>query len=266
MNGWNFEQMQLDEDMTIANDAPTYTYVKKMAEGTPYQIVSGLLDDEGQIATAPAWADDAYMQVMNEEGIWGRIPGEDGDNQLTHENADIEWDLRAENLRWARCDDTPTELVVMWVNLPVENRPEAVEIIGPFGEGWDAGTAMELLDNGWFFVELEAKPSHCFKFRGAGSWDQELEIYNEAEDTWAKIGDADFIFGNLWQDGSYKGVDCKLIEEFDLSNPALARWTVKEEGIENITLTEKAQKVVVDGVIYIVRDNKMFNLQGAQVR
>ena len=38
------------------------------------------------------------------------------------------------------------------------------------------------------------------------------------------------------------------------------------EGIENIELTEKAQKVVVDGVIYIVRDNKMFNLQGAQVR
>ena len=38
------------------------------------------------------------------------------------------------------------------------------------------------------------------------------------------------------------------------------------EGIENIVLTEKAQKVVVDGVIYIVRDNKMFNLQGTQVR
>ena len=39
-----------------------------------------------------------------------------------------------------------------------------------------------------------------------------------------------------------------------------------EEGIENIVLTEKAQKVVVDGAVYIVRDNKMFNLQGAQVR
>lgn len=38
------------------------------------------------------------------------------------------------------------------------------------------------------------------------------------------------------------------------------------EGIESIVLTEKAQKVVVDGVIYIVRDNKLFNLQGAQVR
>lgn len=41
---------------------------------------------------------------------------------------------------------------------------------------------------------------------------------------------------------------------------------VSGEGIENIILTEKAQKVLVDGVIYIVRDNKMFNLQGTQVR
>ena len=38
------------------------------------------------------------------------------------------------------------------------------------------------------------------------------------------------------------------------------------QGIENVELTEKAQKVVVDGVIYIVRDGKMFNVQGAQVR
>lgn len=40
----------------------------------------------------------------------------------------------------------------------------------------------------------------------------------------------------------------------------------KAQGIENVVLTEKVQKVVVDGVIYIVRDNKLFNLQGAQVR
>ena len=43
----------------------------------------------------------------------------------------------------------------------------------------------------------------------------------------------------------------------------IASWG---EGIENVVLTEKAQKVVVDGVIYIIRDNKMFNLQGTQVR
>jgi len=41
---------------------------------------------------------------------------------------------------------------------------------------------------------------------------------------------------------------------------------VQGQGIENVVLTEKAQKVVVDGAIYIIRDNKLFNLQGAQVR
>ena len=38
------------------------------------------------------------------------------------------------------------------------------------------------------------------------------------------------------------------------------------QGIENVVLTEQVQKVVVDGVIYIVRDNKMFTVQGTQVR
>ena len=38
------------------------------------------------------------------------------------------------------------------------------------------------------------------------------------------------------------------------------------EGIENIVLTEKAQKVMVDGVMYIVRDGKMYDVRGTQVR
>ena len=45
-----------------------------------------------------------------------------------------------------------------------------------------------------------------------------------------------------------------------------AEFKAKGEGIENIVLTEKAHKVVVDGMLYIVRDGKLFNLQGAQVR
>jgi hypothetical protein len=38
------------------------------------------------------------------------------------------------------------------------------------------------------------------------------------------------------------------------------------EGIEEVVLTENVQKVMVDGVLYIVRDNKMYNVQGVQVR
>ncbi|MBO4453891.1 MAG: hypothetical protein J5761_02425, partial [Paludibacteraceae bacterium] len=41
---------------------------------------------------------------------------------------------------------------------------------------------------------------------------------------------------------------------------------IEGQGIENVLLTEKAQKVMVDGVLYIIRDNKMYNVQGAQVR
>ena len=36
--------------------------------------------------------------------------------------------------------------------------------------------------------------------------------------------------------------------------------------IPNTALTEKAQKVMIDGVMYIIRDVKMFNVQGTQVR
>jgi hypothetical protein len=259
MNGWTFTQMQLDADASIANGAPTYYINFKAAEGTPYQIVSGLMGETGEIETEPAWADDAYLQ-KNVEGQWVRYPGEEGDNTLTHEDANILYDLRAEDLRWARCDDSPLEHVVLRVNLPAENCPEAVEIIGGF-DAWE-GTAMEHLDNGLFFAEIEAKQGMFFKFRGAGSWDHELELYNAEDDVWSTIADGQLTFGQLWQDDTYNGTPCKSIE-LDFS---AGRWSGYEEGIENVVLTEKAQKVMVDGVMYIIRDNKLFNVQGTQVR
>ncbi len=165
--------------------------------------------------------------------------------------------------RYTKCDASPSEHTVMLVNLPAENAPEAVEIIGTF-DGWQ-GTAMEKLETGSFFVELEAKESQYFKFRSAGSWNKELEIKNDESGEWAKVADGQFTFGQLWQDDTHEGTPCKKIE-LDMSDPAKYRWSVAEQGIENVVLTEKAQKVVVDGVLYIIRDNKMFNVQGTQVR
>ena len=264
MNSWAFEQMQLDEDLTLANDAPTYTYYKKMAENTKYQIVSGLVDDNGEIIEAPAWNDIAYMQKLVDE-VWARIPGEEGDNQLTHENAEIVWDLRAEDLRWARCaPPEPLETVEVSVKLPAENFPEeGVEIIGTFDD-W-AGTAMAI-DGDVYKVTVEAKASQYFKFRSAGKWPgdeggTEIEVYRP-EDEWTSIRDNELVFGQLWE-----GEEGARTLYIDLSDAEAYRWQAREEqGIENIVLTEKAHKVVVDGVIYIVRDNKLFNLQGAQVR
>lgn len=254
MTGWAFTQMQLDAEASIANGAPTYYYNFKAAEGTPYQIVSGLMGETGEIETEPAWADDAYLQ-KNVEGQWVRYPGEDGDNTLTHEDANILYDLRAEDLRWARCDDSPLVTYTVAAKMPAENCPEAVEIIGGF-DGWE-GTAMTFnASTGYFEATVEAKAAQFFKFRGAGSWDQELEVYDAENDTWAKIGDNALVFGQLADDQNAVVLDFSTI----------GRWTVKEEGVENVVLTEKAQKVMVDGVMYIIRDNKLFNIQGTQVR
>lgn len=257
MTSWEFRQMQLDMAKTQELQTAVYYYNFKAAEGTPYQIVSAGMDPAtGQVDTlAPAgWTDIAYMQKLVDE-VWARIPGEDGDNQLTHEEASIVWDLRAEDLRWARCDDSPLVTYTVAAKMPAENCPEAVEIIGGF-DGWE-GTAMTFnASTGYFEAAVEAKAAQFFKFRSAGSWDQELEIYNSENDEWAKIGDNEYVFGQLADDQNAVVLDFSTI----------GRWTVKEEGIENVVLTEKAHKVIVDGVLYIVRDNKMFNIQGAQVR
>jgi hypothetical protein len=264
MNEWSFQQMQLDEDKTRELEVPTYYISFKAAENTPYQIVSGLMNEQGVIEgdNAPGWKDEAYLEVLNENGVWSRY---EPSNSFLGTEANLVYDLREDTIRWARCDETPAEYTCVAIKLPELNRPEAIEIIGGF-DGW-AGTAMELLNTGYYFAEIEAKPSQFFKIRGAGSWDQELELYNSEDDAWAKIQDGQFVFGQIWDpEGTWHGVKCNWVE-FDWSDPEVCRWTVPgEEGIENIVLTEKAKKVVVDGAVYIIRDNKMFNIHGAQVR
>ena len=227
MNSWTFQPMQLDTAKTQEYQSPTYYITFEAAEGTAYQIVSGLMDPQtGSLdpTAAPDWVDEAYMQMLVDD-YWTRIPGEDGENQLTYENENIVWDLRADNLRWARCaSDEPEEHVVLGVKLPAENCPEAVEIIGTF-DNW-AGTALEFYaETGWFLsYDIKAKASQYFKFRGAGSWEHEIEIYDVENDNWRKIGDGDLTFGKLWTDDTWKGDPVKWIE-LDLSDPNNYRWS-----------------------------------------
>lgn len=65
---------------------------------------------------------------------------------------------------------------------------------------------------------------------------------------------------------NYRGVDSDEQEynRYQVSYGKL--MVISGQGIENVVLTEKAQKVVVDGVLYIIRDEKMYNVQGTQVR
>ena len=92
-----------------------------------------------------------------------------------------------------------------------------------------------------------------------------------ADTTWYALADADFelaVAGAIVTiDGSFVGVNEDNEEDiisFTLNLAGIIDGG--EEGIENIELTKEAKKVVVDGKVFIIRDEKMFNVQGAQVR
>ncbi|MEE0923409.1 MAG: hypothetical protein UIB40_03680, partial [Paludibacteraceae bacterium] len=228
--------------------------------GMEYQVVSGLMGADGTIAAEPAWSDESYLQKLVDD-VWVRYPGVSGDNQLTGTEAEITFDVREADLRWARCA-APEDAFEVAVSLiaPAGAPAAGVDIIGSF-DGW-TGMAMTLA-NGVYTATVSATPSQVFKFREAGTWDNEILIADAAAEGGWK-GFPDTQFQSVWEPAAEEG---KMVINLDLSDPTMYAWKVPfEEGIEEVVLTEQAQKVIVDGVLYIVRDNKMFNVQGTQVR
>ena len=254
MNSWSFAQFQIDVAQTQALQAPVYYYTFKGAEGTDeYQLASGLMDATGTITDPAGWNDNAYMQELTEDG-WARING--GANFVAGEETEIVFDLRQENLRWARCDDSPELTILVTMTSPAGAPAAGVEIIG--FAGWsDDDAILMAANNNVYTATITAKESAEFKFREAGTWDNEIEKYNAESDEWGAMPNVKI---------STVLNEAKDAIVLDLSDPEMYRWKVVGDGIENVVLTEKAQKVVVDGVLYIIRDNKMFNVQGTQVR
>jgi uncharacterized protein YxeA len=77
-------------------------------------------------------------------------------------------------------------------------------------------------------------------------------------------GDHVQIVGNITHTTYEKDGETK--HSYQVAEGAQLTLLEEEQGIENVVLTEKANKVMVDGVMYIVRDGKMFDVRGAQVR
>lgn len=96
----------------------------------------------------------------------------------------------------------------------------------------------------------------------------EFQAYQCAEiDAEVAEGDYVVVYGPIthyYGESEKDGVKTEY-HNYEISGGKLEH-AVAPEGIENVVLTEKAQKVMVDGVLYIVRDNKMFDVRGAQVR
>ena len=165
------------------------------------------------------------------------------------------------------------ELTKLGFNFPSENIPadNDIEMAGTFEEGtmW----MEKIIATGWFvsYDFVNAAEDETFKLRSKSNNDLVLCQFIPANDgEGGKWVQAIFTFGNYWDDDTWHGTPCKLIEK-DLSDAAQYAWMEgmpepQPTGIENIVLTEKAKKVIVDGMIYIVRDGKLFNLTGAEVR
>jgi len=92
-----------------------------------------------------------------------------------------------------------------------------------------------------------------------------------ADTTWYVLADADFELAvagaNVTINGTFVGVNEDNEEdaiEFTLNLAGVIDG--EEQDIENIELTKEAKKVVVDGKVFIIRDEKLFDLRGAQVR
>ena len=217
----------------------------KAAEGSEFKFRSA--EEWGK-----NWTNE-LKEYNAEEDAWAAYNG--GANLVLGEQTDLEFDLGDPTLySWNNCEK-PIEIEEKEFDyaITVANAPvcgEAVlAIVGGFEAcGWTVANAVEVQNGA---AALHAKNTDEFKFldKSTGDWSNEVQGFAQTT----------FYAADL-ADGAEDGAIA-----IDLAD-AYFTACAPEEGIENVTLTEKAHKVVVDGVLYIVRDNKMYNAQGAQVR
>ena len=249
-NSWAQQAMTMNELKTAERqNAGLYGAVFeisfKAAEGSEYKFRS-----------AEEWGKDwtnELKEYSEEDDEWKAFNG--GANFVLGEETNLMFDLGDPELySWNNCekpieiDEKEFDYAINVTNAPVCG--EAVlAIVGGFAAcDWTVANAVEVVNGA---AAIHAKNTDEFKFldKSTGDWSNEV------------IGFAQISFyaADL-ADGAEDGVIA-----IDLKDAYFAACA-PEEGIENVVLTEKAQKVVVDGVLYIIRDNKMFNVQGTQVR
>ena len=249
-NGWAQEAMTMNELKTAERQqaglpGAVFEISFKAAEGSEFKFRS-----------AEEWGKDwtNELKAYNaEDDAWGAFNG--GANLVLGEETEIMYDLGDPELySWNNCEK-PIEIeekefdyAITVANAPVCGEAVLAIVGGYEACGWTVANAVAVVDGA---AALHAKNTDEFKFldKSVGDWSNEVQGFAQTTFYAADLADGE-------EDGKIA---------IDLAGTYFAACA-EEKGIENIVLTEKAQKVVVDGVIYIVRDNKMFNLQGAQVR
>lgn len=102
-------------------------------------------------------------------------------------------------------------------------------------------------------------------------YEDELQSFVMSDDKEATSGEFRAIDALIDDPGAKLHDDVLLIGKIEKVNGVIrvvkGHATVNPgQGIQNVVVTEKAQKIMVDGVLYIIRDNKIFNVTGTRVR
>ena len=249
-NNWAQEALTLNELKTAERQnanlpGAVFEISFRAAEGSDFKFRS-----------AAEWGKDWTNELKEydaENDEWKAF--NDGANMVLGEETNLEFDLGDPALySWNNCEK-PIDIEEKEFDyaITVANAPTCGEavlaIVGGFEAcGWTVANAVAV-ENG--AASLHAKNTDEFKFldKSTGDWSNEVQGFAQTT----------FYAADL-ADGTEDGVIA-----IDLADAYFAACA-PEQGIENVVLTEKAQKVVVDGVRYIVRDNKMYNAQGTQVR
>lgn len=257
---------------TIAGDFNSWTHVEMNAssyEGEEAWILvvnaepgEGFKFAEATAGGQNGW-DNQFEYYDEEEDGWKqfgnqKLPATDKDMDVVFDWSDLE------KYRYPKCGEEPedpcdeeTKYAVKVTMKAPADAPEVVEIVGTFND-WN-GNVMTLEDGAYVINLTDILECDEFKFRSG--------IGETSDDKWANQivyaengKDLDNIkFRNVWN-------EAKDAVVLDYTEGYVWKANYQPEGVENIVLTEKAKKVMVDGVMYIVRDNKLFNIQGAQIR
>ena len=254
-NGWAQEALTLNELKTAERQnaslpGAVFEYSVKAAEGSEFKFRS-----------AVEWGKDWTNELKEydaENDAWNAYNG--GNNFVLGEETNLVFDLGdPAKYSWTNCEkpevyeEKEFDYTINVANAPVCGEAVLAIVGGYAACNWTVANAVAV-ENG--AAALHAKNTDEFKFL-----DKSKVLDEDPENDWSNEvkGFAQTTFHKAdIADGTEDGVIA-----IDLAE---AQFAACAQDIENITLTEKAQKVVVDGVLYIVRDNKMYNAQGTQVR
>ena len=147
---------------------------------------------------------------------------------------------------------------------PVELEPitiaEAIEIANALApaEGETATTKEKYAVKGYAIEVDNDDYTYALSDNSEAEYGEFKANYCSSIDAEVNEGDVVIVTGkiSIKNNGSYNSY---YVEEGVLKHQSA-------EGIQQVVLTEKAQKIMIDGAIYIIRNGKMFDVRGAQVR